>query len=409
MTIHRTIQIGQLCFSLHFLDTKNHNFFKIAMKTKVQKIKIGITGRNGFIGSFLTNTLTYLNEQFKIIDFERDYFSKQDKMLTFVKECNVIVHLAGINRNDDEKFIYQTNISLTEKIIKACELTNSKPHIIFSSSTQENKINAYGKSKKISHQLFSIWSEKNNASYTGLIIPNVFGPFCKPNYNSVVATFCNQLTKEKKPEVLNDSQLFLIYVGELVEIIINKIQNKKRINESIDVNFTKKIKVSELLKKLTSFKNNYFEKGVIPDINSTFDKNLFNTFLCYIDHEKFYPFNLIQHKDNRGSFVETIKLNSGGQISFSTTKSGITRGNHFHTRKAERFTVIKGKARIDLRKIGSNKILTFDLDGESPSFVDMPVWHTHNITNIGKNELLTIFWINEPYDPNDSDTFFEKV
>jgi len=136
---------------------------------------------------------------------------------------------------------------------------------------------------------------------------------------------------------------------------------------------------------------------------------LLNTFLCYIDHKDFFPFQLTRHADNRGSFVELIKLNSGGQVSFSTTKPGITRGNHFHTRKAERFAVIKGKARINLRKIGTDEVLSFDLDGVKPSFVDMPIWYTHNITNIGDEELITIFWISEHYNPEDGDTFFEKV
>ncbi|MCK9401523.1 MAG: hypothetical protein M0Q51_16210 [Bacteroidales bacterium] len=164
-----------------------------------------------------------------------------------------------------------------------------------------------------------------------------------------------------------------------------------------------------MLNKLEKFKKDYFENGIIPDLSISFDRNLFNTFLCYIDHQSFFPFKLKKNSDDRGSFVETIKLNSGGQVSFSTTVPGITRGNHFHTRKAERFAVIKGKARIQLRKIGTNKIMSFDLDGVQPSFVDMPVWYTHNITNTGDEELYTIFWINEFFDPDDPDTYFEAV
>jgi UDP-2-acetamido-2,6-beta-L-arabino-hexul-4-ose reductase len=144
-------------------------------------------------------------------------------------------------------------------------------------------------------------------------------------------------------------------------------------------------------------------------LDGTFERNLFNTFLCYINHESFFPFQLKLNTDERGSFIETVKLNSGGQVSFSTTVPGITRGNHFHTRKAERFAVIKGKARIDIRKIGTEKILSFELDGRQPSFVDMPIWFTHNITNIGDDELYTIFWINEHFNSEDTDTFFEKV
>lgn len=160
---------------------------------------------------------------------------------------------------------------------------------------------------------------------------------------------------------------------------------------------------------MTEYKENYFTKGTIPNLDNPFDKNLFNTFLTYIDHTSFFPFKLKLNTDERGSFVETIKLNSGGQVSFSTTVPGITRGNHFHTRKAERFAVIKGKARIELRRIGTKEVLSFELYGKEPSFVDMPVWYTHNITNIGDEELYTIFWINEHFDANDADTYFEKV
>ncbi len=137
--------------------------------------------------------------------------------------------------------------------------------------------------------------------------------------------------------------------------------------------------------------------------------NLFNTFRCYIDHDSRYPVKLVQHADPRGVFVETIKLGVGGQVSFSTTVPGITRGNHYHTRKIERFTVIKGKARIQLRKIGTDEVMDFYLDGNEPSYVDMPIWYSHNITNIGKDELYTQFWINEWYNPADGDTYFEEV
>ena len=179
--------------------------------------------------------------------------------------------------------------------------------------------------------------------------------------------------------------------------------------ETIFVPHTSEIKVSILLQKLTEFKEDYFEKGILPNLDNSFDRNLFNTFVCYIDHQSFFPFKLKLNTDERGSFVETVKLHSGGQVSFSTTMPGITRGNHFHTRKAERFAVIKGKARIEIRRIGTNEVISFELDGKEPSFVDMPVWYTHNITNIGDYELYTIFWINEHFDANDPDTYFEKV
>jgi UDP-2-acetamido-2,6-beta-L-arabino-hexul-4-ose reductase len=189
-----------------------------------------------------------------------------------------------------------------------------------------------------------------------------------------------------------------------------QIENRNNgIADRIEVPHTSTIRVSELLAKLKTFKADYFGQGMIPDLSNTFDRNLFNTFLCYTDHKSFFPFHLKLNTDQRGSFVETVKLSSGGQISFSTTVPGVTRGNHFHTRKSERFAVIKGKALIQLRKIGTDKILNFELSGDSPSFVDMPIWHTHNITNIGNEELYTIFWINEFFNPDDADTFFEVV
>jgi len=186
-------------------------------------------------------------------------------------------------------------------------------------------------------------------------------------------------------------------------------KTKGKEGEALFVEHTSEKKVSEILDLLNGYKQNYFNKGIFPNLNDTFERNLFNTFVCYIDHEKFFPFYLKQNSDDRGVYVETVKMNSGGQISFSTTKPGITRGNHYHTRKAERFAVIKGKAIIELRRIGTDKVFTFILNGENPSFVDMPVWYTHNITNVGTDNVYTIFWINEQYNEDDPDTFFETV
>lgn len=393
-------------------------------------IKIGITGQAGFVGTHLYNTLNIRKDDFQTIPFEDAYFSDESKLNGFVQSCDAIVHLAAMNRHNDSEVIYQTNIGLVKQLIDACEVTQSKPHILFSSSTQEERDNLYGRSKKEGRQLLEQWAERNQAQFTGLVIPNVFGPFGNPYYNSVVATFCHQLTHQEQPKIEVDGEIKLIYVGELVEYIIKKTVDHrvsqshtlsntvshtvkhggtKNHCETIIIPHTSEIKVSTLLQKLTEYQENYFEKGILPDLDNPFERNLFNTFLCYIDHSSFFPFKLKLNTDERGLFVETIKLHSGGQVSFSTTVAGITRGNHFHTRKAERFAVIKGKARIELRRIGTKEVLSFELDGNEPSFVDMPVWYTHNITNIGEEELYTIFWINEHFDVNAPDTYFEKV
>ena len=380
-------------------------------------LKIGITGQPGFVGTHLFNTLGLQPDKFIRVPFEDAFFSDENKLETFVKSCDAIVHLAAMNRHNDPEVLYQTNIGLVKQLIGACEATKSTPHILFSSSTQEERDNLYGKSKKEGRELFEKWANQNNARFTGLIIPNVYGPFGNPYYNSVVATFSHQLTHNETPKIDVDGEIKLIYVNELVNIFIDKIKdhsvtqsmNTVLHSETVFIPHTAEIKVSGLLQKLTAFKENYFEKGILPNLDNPFDRNLFNTFLCYIDHSSFFPFQLKLNTDNRGSFVETIKLNSGGQVSFSTTVPGITRGNHFHTRKAERFAVIKGKARIDIRRIGTDKVISFDLDGKQPSFVDMPIWHSHNITNTGEEELYTIFWINEHFDANDPDTYFETV
>lgn len=378
-------------------------------------IKIGITGQPGFVGTHLFNTLGLYPDKFERIPFEDAFFSDDKKLKGFVVSCDVIVHLAAMNRHNDPEVIYQTNIGLVKQLITACESSKVTPHILFSSSTQEERDNLYGRSKLEGRKLFEQWADKNDAQFSGFIIPNVYGPYGNPYYNSVVATFCHQLTHNEQPKIEIDSEIKLIYVGEVIKQFIDRIEliNNENKNdcviEEVQVQPTSQIKVSTLLNVLQTYKTNYFSRGEIPNLDNPFKVNLFNTFLSYIDHQSFYPFKLKLNTDYRGTFVETIKLNSGGQISFSTTVPGITRGNHFHTRKAERFAVIKGKARIELRRVGTDKLLSFDLDGKAPSFVDMPVWFSHNITNIGDEELYTIFWINEHYDANDPDTYFDKV
>jgi len=371
-------------------------------------IKIGITGQKGFIGTHLYNFIGLIKDEVTRIPFEDDYFVKEDALKEFVTRCDVIVHLAALNRHKDPDSIYNTNIDLIRRLIAACESTNSKPHILFSSSTQEERDNVFGQSKRAGREMLANWSAKYGTLFTGMIIPNVFGPFGSPYYNSVVATFCHQLTHNEEPRIDNDAQLKLIYIGDLVRIIYDAICNKSA-DKEFRIGHSTEIEVSAILSKLIGFKSFYWEKGVFPDLNDSFTRNLFNTFVCYMNIEDHYPVKLKQSIDERGSFVETIKLISGGQVSFSTTKPGITRGNHFHTRKSERFAVIKGKALIQLRRIGTEKVLNFELDGKEPAYVDMPVWHTHNIKNVGDDDLYTIFWINEFFDPDDPDTFFEKV
>ena len=371
-------------------------------------LKIGITGQAGFVGTHLYNTLGLFPEEFERIDFQKEYFEDPNQLNEFVAQCDVIVHLAAMNRHNDPQVIYDTNIGLVEKLIQSLDQTKSKAHVLFSSSSQEERDNLYGKSKKEGRELMIDWAEKAGGKFTGMIIPNVFGPFGHPNYNSVVATFCHKLAHNETPTIEVDGELKLIYVGELVEAILSEIRKGKGHAELV-IAHTSESKVSQLLSLLECYKAAYQDKGIIPSLNTTFELNLFNTFRCYMDIATHFPVKFVEHTDPRGSFVEIIRLGVGGQVSFSTTVPSITRGNHYHTRKIERFAVIKGKALIQLRRIGTDEVLDFYLDGAEPAYVDMPIWYTHNIKNIGEEVLYTNFWINEFYDPNDPDTYFENV
>ena len=370
-------------------------------------IKVGVTGSNGFIGWHLCHKLALDANNVELIEFKREWFINNKELDFFVSKCDVIVHLAGLNRHSEEEVIYKTNIGLAEKLIESFERTRFNGHLIFSSSIQEERNNSFGNSKKISKELFFNWAVKSGSNFKGLIIPNVFGAFGVPFYNSVVSTFCHQLVQNEIPKIENDVILNLIYVDDLVKTIIDLIEVDSI--EDINVDYTDSYKVSELLEILNVFKAKYFENGQIPRFNNQFEVNLFNTFRSYFNYGSYFPVKYKNNIDERGNFVEIIKLETGGQVSFSTTKGGVTRGNHFHTRKIERFSVIKGKALIQLRKIGSTQVYDFYLSGDNPAYVDMPIWYTHNIKNIGEEELYTMFWINEFYDANDPDTYFEIV
>lgn len=370
--------------------------------------KIGITGQEGFVGKHLYHTLGLFTEEFERMPYNKSIFENENELDAFVSQCDVIVHLAAMNRHESEQVIYETNVGLVDKLIAALERTGSKAHILISSSTQEERDNLYGKSKKEGREALVNWANTNGGKVTGLIIPNVFGAFGKPFYNSFIATFCYQLTHNQTPNVANDDEVKLIYVQELVAVILKEIR-KGESKAQYFVEPTAVKKVSEVLALLEEYKAKYFEKGEIPTLNTPFELNLFNTYRSYMDYATHFPVKFTQHTDPRGAFVEVIRLGIGGQCSFSTTVPGITRGNHYHTRKIERFAVIKGKALIQLRKIGTDEVLDFYLDGNEPAYVDMPIWYTHNIKNIGEEELYTIFWINEPYNPEDADTYFEEV
>lgn len=368
--------------------------------------KVGITGITGFVGTHLRDRLAR-EQAFDILPFEDNYFDNPDALTDFSGKADIIVHLAGVNR-DDPRVIYEKNIELMEQLLAAVDTSGTTPLILFSSSTQIERDNEYGRGKKKAMELLEAWSTRRKAPAVSMVIPNVFGDGGRPFYNSVVATFCHQLTRGQHPTILQDGQMSMIYINDLVEEIRRLIKTPPEHYHVEYIRPRAEKKVSEVLSLLQKYSAAYYGSGMVPEVHSAFERDLYNTFITYMDAAD-WERQLTRNTDSRGSFVEVFKLESGGQVSFSTTKPGITRGNHYHVRKNEKFCVVSGQASIKLRRIGADKIIEYRVSGDKPVWVEMPIYHTHNITNVGDEELLTLFWINEHFNPDDPDTFFEEV
>jgi len=363
---------------------------------------IGITGVDGLLGWHFRCYLKRYAD-INVIPAGRTTFSTDEQLNKFVSSSDVIVHLAGMNRGDDDE-LEKTNIILVENIIKACKEQAHNPHIIFSSSTHCMRDTAYGRSKKEGARLFWEWANRSGGLFTNLIIPNVFGEFGKPYYNSVVSTFCYQLANGEQPEVVNDIALEVVHAQQIATEIVSAINKKKEGDISTS---GVPINVSALLEKLTYFSAQY-HSHIVPDLTKDIDIYLFNTFRSYL-YPRYYPVSVNLHRDHRGELYEAVKSLNGGQCFISTTKPGVTRGNHFHTKKFERFMVLKGNAVIRIRKLFSSEIVDFTVSGVNPCYIDIPTLHTHNIKNIGDSELITLFWAHEIFDSDNSDTISELV
>lgn len=367
---------------------------------------IGITGMVGFMGSHLRDRLKR-EKDVVVPPFADSFFDDPAVLKDYVGHCNTIVHLAAMNRGDENE-IYRINIELVEKLIRAMDAVKVRPHVLFSSSTQIDRNNSYGRSKKEGVRILEEWARQTGAPVSILVIPNVFGDKGRPFYNSVVATFCHQLTHEQEPQIFQDNQVNLIFINELTEHMWQCIQNPPKAMEMVRIPATSCPKVSEILALLKKFKDCYFAKMIVPAFANKFERDLYNTFIAYVEEPSFAR-AVKKNSDARGSLSEIVKQENAGQVFFSTTKPGITRGNHYHTRKMEKFCVVQGEAVIRLRRIGTDKVLEYHVSGDQPQSVEMPMFYAHSITNVGNTELLTVFWTNEIFDPNDTDTFYEEV
>ncbi|MCU7850749.1 MAG: NAD-dependent epimerase/dehydratase family protein [Candidatus Thiodiazotropha sp. (ex Monitilora ramsayi)] len=368
-------------------------------------MKVGITGANGFIGWHARCFLATCKNIQEVRLANRKEFSDQAELYHFVDGLDLIIHLAGVNRADPKELI-SGNIEPANNLVAALRRARATPCLAYTSSTKiENGDSPYAEGKAAVSQIFQKWARETGTSFINLIVPHVFGEYGCPNYNSAIATFAHQVANGEQPTIHNDGQLELIHVQDLVEQIIHLYTDGTCGDVRIEGRPTSVIEAVELLQQLHE---TYKENGQLPDLRNHFVRCMFNTLRGAID----YPFRhctTIKHEDNRGWLVEAVKANSGGQCFISTTKPGITRGNHFHLRKVERFMVLQGQAEIKLRKLFSNEIISYELDGDNPSWIDIPTMHTHSITNVGKVDLITLFWADEIFDPDNPDTTFHEV
>ena len=363
---------------------------------------IGITGASGLIGSHVrSHFLASGVRNLKIAN--RETFEDFEQLCEFVRGCQTIIHLAGMNRGDKAE-IAVTNPRLARDLVRALESEGSGANIVYSNSTHQNLETPYGISKRTVAEILGEWSSRSGAHFSDIVFPNVFGEGGRPFANSVVSTFCHQLVRGVEPAVINDNEIELLHAGAASEMIIQSALNSSDgTQRPVGTNIT----VSTLLENLKDL-NSHYKDGWIPATQSDFERSLFNTFRSF-RFEVSPIINLQRHSDARGAFVELVKCEQGGQTSFSTTVPGVTRGNHFHLRKMERFVVVSGVGNIRLRKLFTDKVFEFAVSGGDSIAVDMPTMFTHSITNSSSDPLITAFWIDEMYDESDPDTYSEPV
>jgi UDP-2-acetamido-2,6-beta-L-arabino-hexul-4-ose reductase len=368
-------------------------------------MRVGITGAKGFIGWHLNCFLRTRENVLEIRTADRNTFLDASSLENFVNGLDLIVHLAGVNRADDD-LLLSGNIEPAKQLVNALETTSSTPCVIYSSTTHAvNPSNVYGEAKVAVSETLISWAARNGSRFINLIIPHVFGEYGRPFYNSGVTTFCHQVVKGDPISVNPEGKLELIHVQDLVEFILSCYGEDKSGNvlvHGVDIG------VPDIVGRLQALYHQYKLDNQIPDLSDSFTRSLFNTLRSAIPFDEWIR-SPQKHADDRGWLVETVKAHSGGQCFVSTTKPGITRGNHYHRRKVERFFVLQGKAKIRLRKLLTGEVVECDLDGSFPSFVDIPTLHTHSITNVGDDELITLFWTDEFFNPDSPDTYFEEV
>lgn len=382
-------------------------------------MKILITGAKGFIGRNLVETLKCVRDgkdrtrglDTDITIYEYDIDTDPALLDTYTADCDFVFHLAGVNRPKEEKEFMEGNFGFTSMLLDALKKHNNKAPIMISSSTQAALDNPYGKSKKAGEDLIFNYGADNGVRVCVYRFPNVFGKWCRPNYNSAVATFCHNIAHDL-PITVNDRNhtMTLVYIDDVVDELLRALKGEEnKDGDYCKVPIEHNIKLGEIADMLYSFKKSR-ETLSVPDMTiGSFSKKLYSTFLSYYEPTAF-SYKLKMNCDNRGSFTEILKTVNAGQFSVNISKPGITKGQHWHHTKNEKFVVVHGHGLIQLRKIGSKEIVNYEVSGDEITVVDMIPGYTHNIINLSETEdLVTFMWANECFDPDKPDTFFEEV
>ncbi|MDR2043957.1 MAG: capsular polysaccharide biosynthesis protein CapF [Clostridium sp.] len=395
-------------------------------------MKILITGSRGFIGKNLAAELR--NRNYTDL-YEFDVDTREELLDAYCSDCGFVFHLAGVNRPQEQREFLEGNVGFLARLLESLKKHGNRCPVMLSSSIQAARDNPYGQSKRAAEDLLRRYGRETGAPVHLYRFPNTFGKWCRPNYNSVVATFCHNIARGLPIQIHDPAApLQLLYIDDLVAELVRILESAQNGGGSAGGNrregapeetgaaygtgngiadgygpvpVTYRRTVGEIAGLLASFRESRGNLGV-PKLDDPFQKKLYSTYLSYLPPDQFrYPLNM--NTDARGSFTELIRTPDRGQFSVNISKPGITKGNHWHHTKNEKFVVVSGKGLIRLRKLGSEEVIEYRVSGENIEVVDIPVGYTHNILNEGETDLVTFMWCNECFDPERPDTYFLEV
>ena len=367
-----------------------------------------VTGAKGFIGK---NLISELERREKVIVLPFDIDTPSEMLDEYCRECDFVFNLAGVNRPEHVEEFMEGNFGFATTLVETLKKYGNTCPVMNSSSIQAALENPYGKSKKAGEDMMFSYGLESGAQVYIYRFPNVFGKWCRPNYNSAVATFCHNIA-HNLPIQINDRStvMHLVYIDDVVEELLQALDRHPHVNADgyCYVPVEHEITLGEIVNLLYRFQESR-SNFMIPDMSeNSFEKKLYSTYLSYLPEEEFsYP--LVMHEDARGSFTEILKSADRGQVSINISKPGITKGNHWHHTKNEKFVVVSGKALICFRKYGEDRVIEYHVSGDKLEVVDIPTGYTHSIINEGETDLVTLMWCNECFNPGRPDTIYEPV